>query len=1059
MKTRSPFRVCAGLLVCLIACGATAAHRIVLPSGAAKPVRFGADEIGGALVARGEEVVVTEGDRDDDPTALRVEIVIEPDASHPEESYRILRPADRVVRIAAGDAVGAMYGCFDVAEQIEFAEGDRPNDWVRPRSREPFLRLRADNPFITLSEDNTISPWFYDEAFWTAYIRQLALNRYNLLDLHAMYQIVQTGFPNAYPYFIELDAFPDASAPGEDVERNLRMLNRVIEIAADHGVRVALMNYSANFRTASRPKLENTVLRRVDGTIDFDWKEGGPGTPVANDEFSVRWTGQLVAPVSGTFTLRVESDDGVRIRIDDELVVDEWTEHTPETYEARVELEADRPAPFRAEFFEARGGALVRLSWIRPDGDEPEIIPESAFRHQGPDGGYAPGLAAAYFSEDMSGDLVAITRACVSAMIERCPDLRMLGFRVGESGQPEDFYRQAYLPAFSLAERPIRLYTRTWLAKQEDLAKIAAEFPGLFAVEIKYNGEHLGAPYHAIQDYGHSYSYQNYLDLPRDWEIVWQIRCNGTHRLFRWTDPEFMRRTVRSCRLGDGWGFTMEPVTAYYSQDPADYYRDPSQAPFRWMFERHWPWYLCWGRLAYDPETPDEIFRRIFRARFGGQAGDAAYDTLVSMSRIIPTIYQAHAPSADHRGMAPEFENGNNNRDVLRFADTRPLDRHTHLSPRDYARMRLAGEVSGHITPLEVADSLDRASEETLVYAHSLETRAASLDGEEALASRDLAHDATCLAHLASYYADKLRGAVDVSFLVETGDLTRVAPARHSLERARAAWARLAATADRRYLPLLDTLRMHTREFTWSAEGAKLDEQDLGWLDARTAELLARPGVVGGHVPPRRAAPGEPFTIAAGIRVPDGTTVHVRWRFDEAESWSSAPLAPAADHAWSGSIDIPAGSAGQTLRYAIVAVEADGDETILGAEGGYSAPVADDVAPPTIHWVRAQPMRTDGLLRVRTDADDDGGLREIRLLHKVLPTGDGRDWQTVLMKREGEGPRRGWVAEIPVSPHGVLYAVEAVDEAGNVTRRPDPRTESPPYRIVEPFLAPAAGSP
>lgn len=1039
------------VLALAIACGgaAAAAHQVVLPHAAPNPVRFGADRIRAAFDARDEDVRVVEPDDGEPGDGLRVEIVIQTGSRDPEESYRILRPNQRTVRVAAGDPVGAMYGCFDVAEQIEFSDEPVSFDRVRPRARTPFLRLRADNPFITLGEDNTISPWFYDEAYWTAYIRQLALNRYNVLDLHAMYQIVQTGFPNAYPYFIGLDAFPESAAPGEDIERNLRILNRIIEIAADHGVRVALMNYSAHFPGTFRPKLENAVLERVDSAIDFDWQDQGPGDPVGNDEFSARWTGELLAPVSGTYTLRVESDDGVRLWIDDELVADEWSEHAVETCEARVDLAADRPAPFRAEYFEARGDAVVRVSWIRPGRDEPEIIPPSAFRHRGPEGPYAPGLAAVYFSEDTSRDLVRITRACVSAMIDRCPGLWMLGFRVGESGQPEDFYRRAYLPAFAGAGRPIRLYTRTWLAKQDDLARIADGFPGLFAVEIKYNGEHLGAPYHAIQDYGHSYSYQNYLDLPRGWEIVWQIRCNGTHRLFRWTDPEFMRATVRSCRLGDAWGFTMEPVTAYYSQDPADYYRHPSEVPFAWMFEKHWAWYLCWGRLAYDPDTPDEVFRLRFRERFGAGTGNAAYATLLSMSRIVPAIYRAHAPSADHRGMAPEFENGNNNRDVLRFAETRPLDRHTHLSPLDYARMRLAGRVSGCITPVEAAGDLERASDETLAHARGLESLAAD-NGEV----RDLVHDARCLAHLGAYHAEKLRGAVDVAFLVETGDLTRAVSARRHLERAREAWARLAATAEDRYRPLLDTLRMHTQEFTWTAEGAKLERQDLGWLDARVAGILAAPGVVGGHVPPARAAPGASIEIVAGVRAPEGTTMHADWRIDANAPWDRLAFDRTGDHAWSGSIPLPEGADGRTLHYRIVAAKPDVPETILGPGKEYRVPVTSDDIPPRIPWVRARPMRRNGFLRIRAEVEDNARVREVLLLHKVLPTGEGRRWVATPMHLEGAGLRRQGSAEIPLTPHGLLYAVEAVDEAGNVTRWPDPRNDSPPYRVVDPFPPP-----
>ena len=54
-------------------------------------------------------------------------------------------------------------------------------------------------------------------------------------------------------------------------------------------------------------------VTRIDPTVDFDWGTGSPAAAIGADTFSVRWTGQVQAPFSGTYTFYTVSDDGVRL--------------------------------------------------------------------------------------------------------------------------------------------------------------------------------------------------------------------------------------------------------------------------------------------------------------------------------------------------------------------------------------------------------------------------------------------------------------------------------------------------------------------------------------------------------------------------------------------------------------------------------------------------------------------------------------------------------------------------------------------------------------------------
>ena len=55
------------------------------------------------------------------------------------------------------------------------------------------------------------------------------------------------------------------------------------------------------------------VITRTDPTVNFSWGGGAPGSGMPGDNFSVRWTGQVQAPVTGTYTFSTVSDDGVRL--------------------------------------------------------------------------------------------------------------------------------------------------------------------------------------------------------------------------------------------------------------------------------------------------------------------------------------------------------------------------------------------------------------------------------------------------------------------------------------------------------------------------------------------------------------------------------------------------------------------------------------------------------------------------------------------------------------------------------------------------------------------------
>jgi hypothetical protein len=108
------------------------------------------------------------------------------------------------------------------------------------------------------------------------------------------------------------------------------------------------------------------AFTRVDAIVDFDWGDGAPDPRLGADNFSVRWTGLLLAPKSETFTITTGSDDGVRVWIGGQLLIDNWTDHGWTWDSANVMLTAGQRYDIRVEYYERTGGSVAKLYWNSP---------------------------------------------------------------------------------------------------------------------------------------------------------------------------------------------------------------------------------------------------------------------------------------------------------------------------------------------------------------------------------------------------------------------------------------------------------------------------------------------------------------------------------------------------------------------------------------------------------------------------------------------------------------------------------------------------------------------
>lgn len=111
------------------------------------------------------------------------------------------------------------------------------------------------------------------------------------------------------------------------------------------------------------PILEGTpTIERCEDDVDNDWGIAeGPGTGMGTDDFSARWTGTHDFE-AGEHTFTVTADDGVRIWVDEEPVIDEWQDQSATTYTATREMTAGEHE-VRVEYYENWGDAVTRVAW------------------------------------------------------------------------------------------------------------------------------------------------------------------------------------------------------------------------------------------------------------------------------------------------------------------------------------------------------------------------------------------------------------------------------------------------------------------------------------------------------------------------------------------------------------------------------------------------------------------------------------------------------------------------------------------------------------------------
>ncbi len=637
---------------------------------------------------------------------------------------------------------------------------------------------------------------------------------------------------------------------------------------------------------------------------------------------------------------------------------------------------------------------------------------------------------------------------CFEALCREVPKLSLVGFRIGESGRSCAFWEQACIDGVTRAGQPDRpIYTRSWVTNRADLESIARNHKGPVYMEYKYNGEQLGLPYQVTGGWmagKGSYSYQDYSNFPRPFRTIYQIRANGTHRIFPWGDPAFVARAVKAARFIDGQGYCVEPLTAYYPL--TDYYTNTiyvDNAYCRYLTERDWYWYELWGRLGYDPNTPDWVWDGLFRDRLGARVGPLTRRMMDRTSAIVPLCYTWRGIGPDHRNIAPEMEWADGLEAWTKFT---PLEVRAFVNPEEYTDLLLNGEFTARLNPLQVADMLLQAARDARSLAAEVEAAApAGPDGRE---PRYLARCARAQADLAEYYAHKTQAAVWLCLWRKTGAPWYADSLRDAFEMYRQDWKRLSDFTAVGWRPFLETLRRRTEAHHW--------KNDLPKLQA-DAELVQKISAEADAV--RMAARSEPafFPVLTLGPEPDGSVVF------RAQALGTIPEAADCRLVWQTTdgrshaetyFPRPDASGVYTLRLPKELMPRYGAMQYKLRPRGWNArgqfPEAKEAwyrvgtlnTRPKVEILPVQTDRNAGRAVVALRAESPAGIEWVRVWYKAMPS--TAQWQSAPMI-EANGVYR---AELPFTKEGLQYCVELMDRAGSGCMAPDFRTETP-YVNVE----------
>jgi len=410
-----------------------------------------------------------------------------------------------------------------------------------------------------------------------------------------------------------------------------------------------------------------------------------------------------------------------------------------------------------------------------------------------------------YVPGDTSDIVRRYLRESVTQVLQEYPDLDGIGISHGEGtagmtpAQRQEWVDDVLIAGALDAGRPVKLIHRVPFSSGtssepgvsknvEQVTRAAMErlgnrFEGPIWVEMKFNWSHGHSTPKLVKVHGGKLGDTYFVPKPTNYKIVWQVR-NEDFFALRWGVPDFIRQHIALNGTPDYVGGYFIGSETYI---PAlDYFTAVSEpVDWHWAFQRQWLFYKLWGRLLYDPATPDSVFQSDFNRRYGSKAGNLlrayslASSTQLRLASLYDSTWDFTLYSEGFLGLQGEETHYIGVDQLI----NRPTMDPDYVSVGDYVKTMQAGGSfgAGRITPPVLIGMLERDNLEALRLVKNIDVAGnASLMYEVA--------DVKVWANLGLHLAEKLRGAIALQTYRVKGDEQNKHAAIDHLQRALGYW-------------------------------------------------------------------------------------------------------------------------------------------------------------------------------------------------------------------------------------------------------------------------------
>ena len=436
----------------------------------------------------------------------------------------------------------------------------------------------------------------------------------------------------------------------------------------------------------------------------------------------------------------------------------------------------------------------------------------------------SPEFARTYGAEvynDRSELVKKYTRESVTQVINEYEDLTGIGVTLADwmnnfngsmsAREREDWIAETFVAGMKEADRKVKFLHRSVLSGSPiEMRRVIdqADLKEPALVEIKFNWSHgHSTPTLAITHDYHSGEVDDrfWNPKPDNYNIQWMIR-NEDFFILRWGQPEFIREHIKVNNHDYVNGYFVGSEGYIPALDYS--HKISEEKTWQYGFEKQWLFYKLWGRLLYDPDTPDRVFHEAFNQKYGIHTGDIllnAYSLACRMPLRLASFYRStwdytlysEGFLAPRPSSSETFFDGSSD-----FISIDELIYHETLDPKmisikDYVEGMVEEKTFNQemITPLELADQLEKDGHNALKILDLLNYHEYDLKGTLVSELEDI----YVWSYLSLYFAEKLRAGVSLELFRIKGNSQEKARSIDFLEKALDHWQQVITHTKDRY--------------------------------------------------------------------------------------------------------------------------------------------------------------------------------------------------------------------------------------------------------------------